>query len=138
MQKSRLGISVGLLGAMVYFAGLINGLLLITILAGYILLAEDNEWLRRTSVKAVVLCVVFSFASIVVGFIPEAINVIDSFASIFGGSFSIPFISSLVNFVNDTIVFIKNILFVILGLKALNQGTIVISVIDKMINKYMQ
>lgn len=138
MQKSRLGISVGLLGAMVYFAGLINGLLLITILAGYILLAEDNEWLRRTSVKAVVLCVVFSFASIVVGFIPEAINVIDSFVSIFGGSFSIPFISSLVNFVNDTIVFIKNILFVILGLKALNQGTIVISVIDKMINKYMQ
>lgn len=138
MQKSRLGISVGLLGAMVYFSGLINGLLLITLLAGYILLAEDNEWLRRTSVKAVVLCVVFSFASIVVSFVPEAISVINSFVSIFGGSFSIPFVISLVDFINDAIIFTRNILFVILGLKALNQGTIVISVIDKMINKYMQ
>lgn len=137
MQKSKLGISVGLLGALVYFSGLINGLLLITILAGYVLLVEDNEWLRRTSVKAVVLCVVFSLASIVVSYIPEAINVIDSFVSIFGGSFSIPFVSSLVNFINDTIMIIKNILFVILGLKALNQGTIVIATIDKMLKKYM-
>lgn len=137
MQKSKLGISVGLLGAMVYFSGLINGLLLITILAGYVLLVEDNEWLRRTSVKAVVLFVVFSLASIIVSYIPEAINVIDSFVSIFGGSFSIPFVSSLVNFVNDTIMIIKNILFVILGLKALNQGTIVIATIDKMLKKYM-
>lgn len=138
MQKSRLGISVGLLGAAVYFAGLINGLLLITILAGYILLAEDNEWLRRTSVKAVVLCVAFSLASVVVGLIPETINVINSFVSIFGGSFSISFVSSLVKFVNDAIMFIRNILFVILGLKALHQGTIVVPVIDKMINKYMK
>ena len=43
MQKTRLGISVGLLGAGVCFLGLVGGYLVTAILAGYILLFEENE-----------------------------------------------------------------------------------------------
>ena len=41
MQKTKLGISVGFLGAAVYFSGLFNGLLLIMIMVEYVLLDED-------------------------------------------------------------------------------------------------
>lgn len=137
MQKTKLGISVGLLGAAIYFSGLFNGLLLIVILSGYVLLAEDNEWLRRTSVKAVVLMIVFSLAFSIVGLIPDAIGLISSLVGIFGGSFSIPFITSIVEFINNGLELIKIILFIVLGIKSLNQGTIVIPFIDNIISKYM-
>lgn len=137
MQKAKLGISVGLLGAAIYFSGLFNGLLLIAILAGYVLLAEDNEWLRRIGVKAVVLLIIFSLASSIVGLIPDTIGLISSLLGIFGGSFSIPFISSIVEFINNGLGLIKTILFILLGIKSLNQGTIVIPFIDNMISKYM-
>lgn len=138
MQKSKLGISVGLVGAAIYFSGLFNGLLLIAILAGYVLLVEDNEWLRRTSVKAVVLFIIFSLLTAIIGLIPDAIGLISSLLGIFGGSFSIPFISSIVDFISRGIDFVKIVLFIILGLKSLNQGTIVIPVVDNFIKKYMQ
>lgn len=53
MQKTKLGISVGLLGAIIYFTSLFGSSYLIAILlCGYILLVEDNPWLRKTSVKS--------------------------------------------------------------------------------------
>ena len=51
MQKTRLGISVGLLGAAIYFMGLFSGYLLAVLLAGYVLLFEENSWLRKNAVK---------------------------------------------------------------------------------------
>ena len=50
MQKSKLGISVGLLGALIYFAGLINPLAMI-VLVGYVLLKEENPWLRKAQLR---------------------------------------------------------------------------------------
>lgn len=138
MQKSKLGISVGLVGATIYFSGLFNGLLLIAILAEYVLLVEENEWLRRTSVKAVLLFVMFSLLTAIIGLIPDAISLISSLFGIFGGSFSIPFISSIVDFITRGLDIVKVVLFIILGLKSLNQGTIVIPAVDNLINKYMQ
>ena len=44
MQKTKLGISVGLLGAAIYFMGLFGGYLVAVLLAGYILMFEENEW----------------------------------------------------------------------------------------------
>lgn len=137
-MKSKMGISVGLLGAALYFSGLFNGMLLILILAGYVLLVEDNEWLRRTSVKSVVLYVMFALLSSLIGLIPDAISFIGSFLGIFGGGLSIPFITSVVSFIDKGLALFKVILFIILGIKALNQGTIVIPVVDKFVNKYIQ
>lgn len=51
MEKTKLGISIGLLGAGMYFAGL-AGALPALLLAGYVLLREENSWLKRMAVKA--------------------------------------------------------------------------------------
>ena len=58
MQKTKLGISVGLLGAAIYFTGLFSGYLVAVLLAGYVLMFEENEWLRKNAVKAVALMMV--------------------------------------------------------------------------------
>lgn len=137
MQKSKLGISVGIVGAALYFAGLFNGLLLIAIIAGYVLFVEDNQWLRRTAVKSVVLYIFFALVSAIIGLLPDSIGFISSFFEVFGGSVSVPFVSSLVEFIDKGLSILKTVLFILLGFKALNQGTIVIPFIDSTVNKYI-
>ncbi len=137
MQKTKLGISVGLLGAAIYFTSLFSGYLVPAILTGYVLLFEENDWLRKNAVKAVALMVFFSFIVVVINLIPNAISFIDYIASIFGGNVYIAFISNLVNAITSAIDIIEKVLFIGLGLKALNQGNISFPVVDKLINKYM-
>ncbi len=137
-MKSKLGVSVGLVGAALYFAGLFNGMLLLFVLIGYVLLVEDNEWLRRTAVKSGVICVMFALLLAVIGLIPGVMGFIGDFFGIFGGSFSIPFITSIIMFIESGIELIKIVFFILLGIKALNQGTIVIPFVDNFVNKYIQ
>ena len=52
MQKTKLGLTVGLVGAGLYFLGLFS-FIPAFLLAAYVLLMEDNEWLKKTAVKMV-------------------------------------------------------------------------------------
>ena len=89
MQKTKLGISVGLLGAVLYFMGIFSGYLLVVLLAAYVLVYEENGWLKQSAVRAVAILLVFSFGSTAVKLIPDAIDFIDNIAMIFGGHFHI-------------------------------------------------
>lgn len=120
MQKTKLGISVGLLGAALYFMGLFSGYMVTVLLAGYVLLFEDNEWLRKAAVKAISVMVLFSFVSAIVNLIPNAMSFIDAIVSMFGGNFYIAFISNLVDAVLTALNVIEKLLLLGLGVKALN------------------
>lgn len=137
MQKTRLGISVGMFGAAIYLTGLFSGYLVAVLLAGYVLLSEENGWLKKSAVKAVSLMVFFSFITVLINLIPNAMSCIGYVASMFGGSFRVGFISNLVSAVTSAIDIIEKLLFIGLGVKALNQGTIAVPVVDKLVGKYM-
>lgn len=47
MKKTKLGISVGLLGAMLFFSCYFGGYTIAIIIAGYVLLFEENAWLKK-------------------------------------------------------------------------------------------
>ncbi len=138
MQKTKLGISVGLLGSIIYFASAFGGGYLVALLlCGYVLLVEDNPWLRKTSVKAVLLLIMFSLVSVVLGLFPDIWETITNLLMAFNKYPSSTFISGINSTISSAITIIKSVLFVILGLKALNQGAIKLPVIDKLIDKYM-
>ena len=137
MQKTRLGISVGMLGAAIYLTGLFSGYVVAVLMAGYVLLCEENSWLRRCAVKAVSLMVFFSFITVLINLVPNAISSINYVASMFGSSFYAVFITNLVSAVTSIIDIIEKLLFIGLGVKALNQGTITVPVVDKLVSKYM-
>lgn len=135
MQKTRLGISAALLGAVVCFSGLFSGYLLVFLLTAYILLMEENVWLKKTAVKTVAVLMVFSLLSAVLGLIPDLISVISSIFNIFNGSFSIRILSSIISAARSILGFLETLLLLGLGFKALNQGTIKIPMIDKLVDK---
>jgi len=137
MQKTRLGISVGLLGAIFFFACFFGGYTVTILLAGYILLVEDNAWLKRVTVKGVVLMLAFSVLAALVNFIPNIMGFVDDVFRVFNGNFYVPVISNIVNVIITILNLTEKVLFLLLGFKALKQKTIVIPSLDSFISKYM-
>lgn len=136
MEKTKLGISVGLMAAGIYLITLFGGLVPAVLLAGYVLLFEDSEWLKKNAVKAVLTYVMFSVASMVLNLIPNAINIIDYLLSAVGGSFRIGFLSNLVSAATLCLTVLSRLLFLGLGLKALDGGTIRFAPADNLIEKH--
>lgn len=137
MQKTRLGITVGAFGAITFFAGLFDGYLATIVLAGYALMFEENLWLKRNVVKAIVLMVFFSVTIAVVSVIPDLLGFIGNIASVFNGNFSIMKVNQVANVLVSGLNLVEKVLFLALGVKALSQGTIVIPFIDKKVSKYI-
>ena len=96
---------------------------------------EENVWLKKTAVKTVAVLMVFSLLNAVLGLIPDLISVISSIFNIFNGSFSIRILSSIISAARSVLGFLETLLLLGLGFKALNQGTIKIPMIDKLVDK---
>lgn len=137
MQKTKLGITVGALGAITFFAGFFGGYLAAIVLAGYALLFEENAWLKRSVVKAVVLMVFFSVTVAIINVIPDLLEFVGNIASVFNENFSIIKVNQIVNVLVSGLNLVEKVLFLGLGVKALSQGTIVIPFIDKKVSKYI-
>lgn len=138
IMKTKLGISAGLFGVAVYFMGLFSGYIVLALFVGYILLFEQNEWLKKSAVKVFVVCVFFDIFSTVIGFIPDIINLINNIYSIFDNSFKILIVSKIVILVQSIIAIVKKAVLLGLGFKALHQGTVKIGAIDRIVSKHMK
>lgn len=137
MEKTKLGISVGLFGALVFASALFGGYMSSIIILGYVLLFEANEWLKKSAVKAVATLVAFSFVTAVIGLVPDAINWVANVINTFGGNVRFEFINDVFSDIKGVISILKDLVFLGLIYKALNQGTIKLPVVDDLINKYM-
>ena len=137
MQKTKLGISVGMLGAVLYFMGIFSGYLLVAILAAYVLLYEENGWLKQSAVRAVAILVIFSFGITLVKLIPDAMDFVDDIVTIFGGHFRIVMISNVASVIVSALNLIEKLLLLCLGVKALRQESISVPIIDTLLDKYM-
>lgn len=137
MEKTKLGVSVGVFGAFVYAATFFGGYVAAILLAGYVLLVETNEWLKKASIKALATLVFFNFITFLVGLIPEVLNWVTSTINIFGTNLYFSLINDIFGAIGGVIGIVKDLVFAGLIYKALNQGTIKISVIDNLINRNM-
>lgn len=137
MQKTKLGISVGLFGAIVYFLALTGNYTVMLLLTGYVLLAESNLWLRRATVKALVLMLTFSLLIALIGLIPSLLSFFSGVVNIFGSSIDFSWAHKAETLITLALNLIESILLILLGLKAFHQGTLVLPVIDGLLTKYI-
>ena len=138
MEKTKLGISQGLLGAVVYFSAALLGYISLFIIGGYILLVEKTKWLKKCVIKAVVLMLFYSMVSTVIGLVPQVFSLGSGNESLFGsyylyltGTYSI--LAAILMVLN----LVRIVLFIVLGVKALNEKTIRIPIVDHIIDTYM-
>lgn len=136
-MKTKLGISVGALGALAYFASLFSGYYALLIVAGYILIAEGDEWLRRMAVKAVAFTVAMSLLNFAVSLVPYAFDIINDVLAFADEYFYPEFISDIVSLLHTLINIAESVVLAILGIKAFSKSTIYIPVVDSLVNKIM-
>ena len=82
MQKTKLGISVTLMVAALYFLGLYGGYIITGILVGYILLKEDDQGLKKEAVRVLLLMILFSLAGTALNLIPNIFSIFTSLLEI--------------------------------------------------------
>ena len=134
MQKTKLGLSVGLVGAALYFLGLFS-FIPAFLLATYVLLMEENQWLKRAAVKMVAVLIGFFLLGLAVVFVDEIFGIINVIAGWFDGSVSVPL---RLTYLLDYILWIaKAVVMVMLGFKALKLGSVAVGPIDKIVDSNM-
>lgn len=135
MQKTKLGVTVGLMGAGLYFLGLFS-FIPAFLLAAYVLLQEENIWLRKTAVKMVSVLIGFFLISLCLDCIDEIFAIINVFIGWGKGDrISVPL--NLTNLLGYILWFVRVGTMVILGFKALKQDTIKVGSIDKLVDNNM-
>ena len=137
MQKTKLGISVGILGAAVYLSGMVNVMALV-ILAGYVLLMEENEWLRKAAVKAVAIVLGFVVLNGCLGLIDSVLSVINYMIGWFGILFTLQIPLNIGTIISYAFGFAENALLILLGISALSQGSVKVEIIDKLVAKHTE
>lgn len=137
MEKTKLGISAGLLAAAVWFTGLFSGYLVMILLTGYVLLREENVWLKRTCVKAIALSVCFSLLLAMIGILPDFLSIFNDLLTILHLNFSTAVSSAALDILTTVIDIAETIIFVIFAFLALGEKEVKIPVIDDLINKHM-
>jgi len=135
MQKTKLGVSIGLVGAALCFLGCIS-FVPATLLAGYVLIFEENEWLKKTAVKMMIVTISFGLALVGVGLIQDIFRLLDtSFGFLFPFRIGVPF--RLDEILRYLISFLQDFVLIVMGFKALSLGTVKSGFMNKLLEKHM-
>lgn len=136
LTKGKLGISVELLAAAVFFMLLFGGYVPALLLLGYIWIKEEDMWLKKTAVKAFAICIVLSALATVFQIWPDCLSWVDSIVNVFSGNFKYGTFSSIIAVFTKAISIVKTVAMLILGFLALSHRTIAIDFIDKLVEKH--
>ena len=141
MQKTKFGISVGLCSAAMYFIGLLGTTQLI-IAAAFILISEEDTWLKKATIKAVGVVIAFAILTTLTGLVSNAVTAPGSFLNqlilLFrGDAIAMADVNRVIAIINNAIGIVRNLLLLALGFKALKQGTVGLGPVDKVIDANM-
>ena len=133
MTKAKIGLPITILAAAAFLMFLFGGYTPALLIVGYILVAEEDTWLKRSAVKAFAVAIIFSCANFVLGLLPDVLNIIESLLGIFGVHFYFSFIHNVFNFLSQIVSLLKTLILAGLGVMALFNKTIEVPFINKII-----
>lgn len=134
MGTTKIGVPAKLLAAFAYLAAFFSGYVAFLLIGGYILIREQNDWLRFHAVKAGALMVCFSIANALISLIPSMFTWIDDLLGIFGGSFRLAFIYNGESWLATTLAVLEKLLFLVLAFMAFKGSDLKLGPVDKLVN----
>lgn len=137
MQKAKIGIPVGLMAAAAYFLGLYGGYVIAGLFVGYVLLKEEDLWLKKQSVRALALMIMFSLLSTAINLMPNLLNLMSSTLELVNVHYYFSFIHNFFNLISSVLSVMKTVAFVLLGIFAFARKPLKVPVLDTIIEKYM-
>jgi len=133
MERTKLGVSIPVMGALTFVVFLAGGYVAGLLLLGYILLCEENTDLKKTAVTALLITVGLSLVSILISFLPDVVDVFESFLSMFGVYLGGGFIDTFFNFLYRIFNVVKTAVLVVFAALTMMGKPVRLSFIDKLI-----
>lgn len=137
MLKTKLGVSIALVGAAMYFLGAISFIPAV-LLAGVMLIMEDNAWVKRQAAKMIGVVIVFSLLGIAVGWVDDAVSLLNTIVHWFSKDakwLAIP--GNFTSFIKLIINVAEEVLLIVMGFMALKMKEIRFGLVDKLLDKFM-
>lgn len=138
MEKTKLGIPVALMALIVCLLGFYGGYVVAALVIGYVLLKEENEFLKKLALKVLVLLLTFSLLSTLIYLIPNVLNVLYSVIHIFAPEFYVYFIDQIFNVLGNILSVVKTLVFLALSFYALQGKEFKIPVLDEQLDKLLR
>ncbi|MCR5824248.1 MAG: hypothetical protein K6G60_07455 [Lachnospiraceae bacterium] len=135
-MKTKFGLSTTVYTAGVFFLALFGGYTPLLIAAGYALVAEEDLWLKKTVVKAVMMQVCFSILFLLIGAIPTVLELMRDVVTLFNGNFTYAIVIRLQNIAVDVADIIRDVFFVLAAFLALKGKSLGIGFIDSFVEKH--
>ncbi len=135
MEKTKLGISAGILAAAAFLMAAFGGYVAMLLMAGYILLCEDSAWLKKMVVKALGILLLFSLAGWVITLIPTLLNLVDDVMNLFGKHFYPEKMYAGFNLLTSILNLLRSILLIYLAVVAVLGKTWKVPFLDDLIDK---
>ncbi len=142
-MKSKLGIHIGFLACICFLVAQFGGLIPLILLAGYILLCEENYFLRMSALKAVLIVLTASVLSALCTLIPDVLfNLFDKISRSFGAETyfnnlkAVSKIDQIFSFMAWLVSICKLLLLLALAFLAVKIKTLPVPFVDKLYDKY--
>ena len=137
MLKTKLGVSIALVGAAMYFLGVVSFTPAV-LLAGVVLIMEDNLWIKRQAAKMIGVVVVFTLISVALGWVDDVVglmNTIVHWVEKDAERLKVP--GDLTSVLRVIVNAVEEILLVVMGFMALKMKEVRFAPIDKLLDKFM-
>ncbi len=136
MEKTKLGISVGLTAALGYLLGVFGGYVAIVLVAGYVLLCEESSWLKKSVLKAMAVMLAFSIASFVISLIPTCFSILENLLELVKVHFYPELLHRFFNLLSTLLYILQRIVMIVLAVLAFGGKTVSIPGLDPLLEKY--
>ena len=132
MEKTKLGLSVAVMGAVVYLTALFGGYTPLLLVAGYVLIAEESAQLKKNAVTAFLVMLAFSAVNFVVGLLPDILNLFYSFLQIFKVYVHLSFIDNIANFLYNAVALLRQVVLAALAILSLLKKPVNVPFVKKL------
>ena len=119
-----------------YFLGALNFIPAV-MLAGYVLIAEQNEWLKRQAAKMIGVVVLFGLLGIAVGWIDDIVYILNIIVRWFDKDVYLSVPANLTSLCRYIISLVKEIFLLAMGFMALSMKGVRLGVVDRQLDKFM-
>ena len=138
MNKTKMGFNVGMMAALVYLVCDFAGYTIAMLLAGYVLLCEEDHWLKKSALKGILIMIGLSVASTVINLIPNVISIPLDLINIFGFNLNVYFLHEIANLLYSVVSLAETVLLIFLAVKSVNKQEVKVPVIDKIVDMFYE
>ncbi|MBO5266648.1 MAG: hypothetical protein J6B08_05045 [Ruminiclostridium sp.] len=138
MNKTKLGISTNLYAFIAIFVTLWSGLIPALLVTGYALIKEEDIWLKKTVTKGLIVVLLFSLATALIGFLPNIIDLINDIFNLWSGYFDIRILNAVARLFNTILNIAEKVIMLLMALFALKGKWFNLGFVDKFIVKHFE